>query len=77
MTDIRHPTVPKEYAGKWIAWSHALTRIVASGTTPREVLEAAKKAGEPSPILGTSPPANVRMVGAGSLSRAMHGWYTS
>lgn len=64
MSDIRHPTVPKEYAGKWIAWDHTMTRIVASGTKPAEVLEAAKKAGEPNPILGKSPPANVRMIGA-------------
>jgi hypothetical protein len=64
MSEIQHPTVPKEYAGKWIAWDHARTRIIASGTTPREVLEAAKKAGEPNPVLGKSPPANVRMIGA-------------
>jgi hypothetical protein len=64
MTDIRHPVVPKEYAGKWIAWDHAMTRIVASGATPAEVLEAAKKTGEANPVLGKSPPANVRMIGA-------------
>jgi hypothetical protein len=27
MSNIRHPTVPKEYAGKWIAWDHSMTRI--------------------------------------------------
>jgi len=59
------PTVPKEFAGKWIAWDHAMTRIVASGTNPREVRDAAIKAGEANPILGKSPPANVRMIGAG------------
>jgi hypothetical protein len=64
MSDIRHPVVPIEYAGKWIAWDHAMTRIVASGATPAEVLEAAKKAGESNPVLGKSPPANVRMIGA-------------
>jgi hypothetical protein len=64
MTQIQHPVVPKEYAGKWIAWDHSMTRIVASGATPAEVLEAAKKAGEPDPVLGKSPPANVRMIGA-------------
>ena len=64
MSDIRHPVVPIEYAGKWIAWDHSMTRIVASGTSPAEVLEAAKKAGESNPVLGKSPPANVRMIGA-------------
>jgi hypothetical protein len=59
-----HPTVPKEFAGKWIAWDHDMTRIVASGTTPREVRDAALKAGEANPILGKSPSANVRMIGA-------------
>jgi hypothetical protein len=65
MQDIRHPTVPSEYAGKWIAWNHAMTRIVASGTTPAEVLEAAKKLGESDPVLGKAPRANVRIIGAG------------
>lgn len=64
MSEIQHPTVPIEYAGKWIAWDHAMTRIVASGATPREVLGAAKKAGESDPVLGKSPPANVRLIGA-------------
>ena len=64
MSDMHHPTVPIEYAGKWIAWDHAMTHIIASGTTPAAVLEAAKKTGEPNPILGKSPPANVRMIGA-------------
>lgn len=64
MSDIQHPIVPIEYAGKWIAWDHAMTRIIASGTTPVAVLEAAKKTGEPNPILGKSPPANVRIIGA-------------
>ena len=64
MSAIQHPTVPIEYAGKWIAWDHAMMRIVASGESPSEVLKAAKKTGESNPILGKSPPANVRMIGA-------------
>jgi hypothetical protein len=64
MSDIRHPTVPIEYAGKWIAWDHALTRIVASADSLIEVLDAAKKAGELDPILDKVPPANVRLIGA-------------
>ncbi len=68
MTQIEHPTVPREYAGKWIAWDHEMTRIVASGTTPAEVLDAAKKAGEQNPVLAKTPPADVRLIGAGPLS---------
>lgn len=64
MADIRHPTVPIEYAGKWIAWDRALTRIVASADSLTEVLNAAKKAGEPDPILDKVPPADVRLIGA-------------
>jgi hypothetical protein len=64
MSDIRHPTVPIEYAGKWIAWDHSMTRIVASANSLTEVLEAAKKAGEPDPVLDKVPPANIRLIGA-------------
>jgi len=64
MLDKAVPTVPIEYAGKWIAWDHEMTRIVASGTTPKEVREAAVRSGESNPILGKSPPANIRMIGA-------------
>jgi hypothetical protein len=65
MSNIKHPTVPKEYAGKWIAWDHAMTRIIASGTTLAEVLKAANDVGEPDPVLDKVPPANVRLIGAG------------
>ena len=60
----QHPTVPIEYAGKWIAWDHAMTRIIASGTSLLEAKEAAHKAGEPDPILGKAPPADVHLIGA-------------
>ncbi len=64
MSNIQHPTVPIEYAGKWIAWDHAMTRIVASGASLVEVLEAAKKADEADPVIDKVPPANVRLIGA-------------
>jgi hypothetical protein len=57
------PIVPIEFAGKWIAWDHEMTRIIASGATPRQVQDAARKAGEPNPILGKSPWPDVRMIG--------------
>jgi Family of unknown function (DUF5678) len=64
MSNIRRPFVPKEYAGKWIAWDHEMTRIVASANSLTEVMAAAKDAGELDPILDKVPPANVRLIGA-------------
>jgi hypothetical protein len=67
MAAIQHPTVPLEHAGNWIAWDRAMKRIVAGGTSPTEVLNAARAAGEPDPVLGKSPPANVCSTGAGPM----------
>jgi hypothetical protein len=64
MPEIKHPVVPKEFAGKWIAWDHAMRRIIASGISPAEVWKAAKETGESDPILAKSPAANVRLIGA-------------
>jgi hypothetical protein len=63
MPDIKHPTVPKEYAGKWIAWDHEMTRIVASGNSLVEAMQAAKTVGEADPVIGKVPRANVRLIG--------------
>jgi hypothetical protein len=57
------PRVPKEYAGRWIAWNSQRTRIVASGATFAEVTQAAEAAGEPNPIFAKAPRANVRFLG--------------
>jgi hypothetical protein len=59
-----HPTVPIEYAGKWIAWNRTMTQIIASGGSAIEVLEAAKIAGEPDPVLDKVPRADVHLIGA-------------
>jgi hypothetical protein len=56
-----HPTVPREYAGQWIAWNRELTKIVASSSTAAGALQAAKEAGELAPVLAKSPPAHRRM----------------
>jgi hypothetical protein len=61
---ITHPTIPIEYAGKWIAWDHDLTRIVASGDSLAEVLASAETVGELDPVLDKVPPADVHLVGA-------------
>lgn len=57
------PRVPKEYAGKWIAWNSQRTRIVASGATFAEVTQAAEAAGELNPIFAKAPRASVRFLG--------------
>lgn len=59
------PGVPKRYAGRWIAWDHEQTRIVASGTTLAEARRKAREAGESDPLLAKVPRADVRFVGAG------------
>jgi hypothetical protein len=57
------PTVPKKYAGQWIAWNRDRTAIVASGRTLDEARHAAESAGESEPILAKAPRANVRFLG--------------
>jgi len=64
MAEVQHPTVPIEYAGKWIAWDRSMTRIVASGNSLAEVMDAAKKAGESDPVFDKVPPANVHLIGS-------------
>ena len=60
---VQPPSVPAEYCGRWIAWNHDRTRIVASGTTLIEAREAARQAGETRPFLTKAPEAHVRFVG--------------
>ena len=57
------PIVPLEYAGKWIAWNHEGTRIVASGRTFQETKDAAAETGETDPVFEKAPKADVRFVG--------------
>ncbi len=57
------PTVPKKFAGQWIAWNRARTAIVASGRTLEEARRAAEAAGEAAPILAKAPRADVRFLG--------------
>lgn len=58
------PTVPIEFAGKWIAWDHAMTRIIASGETLAEVIQAAEQAGEVDPLVDKVPRADLHLIGA-------------
>ena len=57
------PTVPKRYAGLWVAWDQRQTKIVASGRTFAEARKRAVAAGEPDPVLAKAPKAGVRFVG--------------
>ena len=57
------PTVPKKFAGQWIAWNRDRTSIVASGRTLEEARRAAGAAGESAPIFAKAPRANVRFLG--------------
>jgi hypothetical protein len=57
----KSPAVPIEYAGKWIAWNHEMSQIVASARTFDEIVKAA--AGETKPVFAKVPKANVRFAG--------------
>ena len=57
------PTVPKHYAGQWIAWNRRHTKIIASGRTFAETRERAIAAGESDPWLAKVPKTDVRFVG--------------
>ncbi len=60
----QHPTVPRKWAGKWIAWDNAMTRVVASGITAAEAKAAAELVGESKPVLDKAPPIDVHLIGA-------------
>jgi hypothetical protein len=49
------PTVPKEYAGKWIVWDFDRTKIIASGNTLKEAEQAAAKTCEERPVFSKVP----------------------
>jgi hypothetical protein len=52
----RHqPRVPREYAGRWVAWDRDQTRIVASGDSFDEAKIAASAAGESSVLMARVP----------------------
>jgi hypothetical protein len=57
------PVVPREYGGKWIAWDHDGTRILAAADDLASAESAARKAGENRPRLEKVPRSDVRMVG--------------
>jgi hypothetical protein len=64
---MSHPTpltVPREYAGRWIAWNHEFTKIIASGESLAEVMQAAERCGELDPVIDKVPRADVRLIGA-------------
>jgi hypothetical protein len=58
------PIPPKELHGKLVAWDSAHRRIVAFGTTYREVKQAAHAAGEDNPIFEQIPKSDERFIGS-------------
>ena len=60
----QRPVVPKEFGGKWMAWNHAATRIIASGDDLQSVAKAAKDAGEAHPSFEKVPRSDVGIIGA-------------
>lgn len=57
------PVVPREYGGKWIAWNHDGTRILAAADDLTSAEQAARHAGENRPRLEKVPRADVRIIG--------------
>jgi hypothetical protein len=57
------PVVPREYAGKWIAWNREGTRILAAAEELNAAEQAAREAGENRPRLERVPRADARIVG--------------
>ena len=70
-TNEQLPTVPKQYAGQWVAWNKDRSEIIASGRTFEEARRAAEAAGESKPILAKAPRADVRFLGGVRRSFAM------
>jgi hypothetical protein len=57
------PVVPREYGGKWIAWNHDGTRILAAADDLTSAEQAARRAGENRPRLEKVPRADARIIG--------------
>lgn len=49
-TDLTHVLSPK-YANKWVALNPKQTRVIASGKSPKAVLEAARKKNVEEPVI--------------------------
>ena len=59
----RVSAVPREYGGKWIAWNHEGTRILAAADDLGAAELAARQAGEIRPRLERVPRSDARIVG--------------
>ena len=49
------PTPPMQYAGKWIAYDAAKSKIIAAGDSFEEAYEAAHATGEEEPVFRKVP----------------------
>jgi hypothetical protein len=67
MSTSTNPTprsiVPKELAGKWIAWNSAGGAIIANGASLAAVMSEAQRLGESNASFEKVPPADARLVG--------------
>ena len=59
--------VPREYAGKWVAWSADGRRVVAVGDTYKACEQAAARAGHPANEVAIDrvPESRQRLTGSG------------
>jgi len=60
----RPKPAPVEYAGQWVAWDRRETEIVAHGLHFKEVLDAARAAGHPEPVMQKVPALGSYFIGA-------------
>lgn len=65
MSRVSNPqtVVPREYGGKWVAWTSDHQRIIAVADSPDGAWAAAEQAGVCEPVLLWVPPADERCVG--------------
>lgn len=56
--------VPREYAGKWVAWSSDHSRIVAHSQSIAELWKIVREQHLEDPVFEKVPRADVRFVGA-------------
>ena len=60
----QQPDIPREYAGKWVAWNSQGTEIVASGDTLTACHEDAEQKEVQKPRFEKIPELDVRTIGA-------------
>jgi len=57
------PTVPSEFAGKWVAWKHDQSAILGAARTFAEAYQLAIDLGETNPLMMKAPHADRLFIG--------------